>query len=69
MAEEKPTNQALRSETQVKIWDAGMTLMDASATYGFSGNTIYTFFRDDVIDAITIIKNDIGAYLQSEKIE
>lgn len=50
MPKGKPTDQALKSEILAKIRDGGMTVMDASATYGFSSKTIYTWLRDSVVD-------------------
>ncbi|MGH9439911.1 MAG: hypothetical protein ACRD22_19035 [Terriglobia bacterium] len=33
-----------------KIRDEGMRVVDASATYGFSSKTIYTWLREGVVD-------------------
>jgi transposase len=50
MPKGKPTDPNLRAETVSKIRDGGMSVVDASATYGFSSKTIYTWLRDGVVD-------------------
>ena len=50
MPKGKPTDPAVRREVVTKIRDEGMSVVDASATYGFSGKTIYTWLRDGVVD-------------------
>ena len=50
MAKGKPTDPELRAEIVSKIRDEGMSVMVASATYGFSSKTIYTWLRAGVVD-------------------
>lgn len=50
MAKGKPTDPALRAEIVGKIRDEGMSVSVASATYGFSSKTIYTWLREGVVD-------------------
>jgi transposase-like protein len=50
MAKGKPTNPNLRAEIVSKVRDEGMSVSVASATYGFSSKTIYTWLRDGVVD-------------------
>lgn len=49
MAKGKPTDPALRAEIAGKIRDEGMSVAVASATYGFSSKTIYTWLREGVV--------------------
>ena len=46
----KPTEPRIKTEILTKIRDSGMTVTDASATYGFSSKTIYAWLKDGVID-------------------
>ncbi|MCA9330188.1 hypothetical protein KDA11_06055, partial [Candidatus Saccharibacteria bacterium] len=46
MAKGKPTDSLLRAEIVGKIRDEGMSVAVASATYGFSSKTIYTWLLD-----------------------
>ncbi len=46
----KPTDPKLRAEIVRKIRDEGMSVTDASATYGISSKSIYTWLRDGVVD-------------------
>jgi transposase-like protein len=46
----KPTNPNLKAEIVAKIRDGGMSVTDASATYGFSSKTLYTWLRTGVVD-------------------
>jgi transposase len=50
MAKGKPTDPKLRAEIVGKIRDEGMSVSVASATYGFSSKTIYTWLREGVVD-------------------
>jgi transposase len=50
MPKGKPTDPSLRSEIVSKVRDEGMSVMVASATYGFSSKTIYTWLREGVVD-------------------
>jgi transposase len=50
MAKGKPTDPKLRAEIVSKIRDEGMSVADASATYGISSKSIYTWLRDGVVD-------------------
>lgn len=50
MAKGKPTDPALKAEIVSKIRDEGMSVAVASATYGFSSKTIYTWLREGVVD-------------------
>jgi transposase len=50
MAKGKPTDPKLRAEIVSKIRDEGMSVADASATYGVSGKSIYAWLRDGVVD-------------------
>ena len=40
----------MRAEIVGKIRDEGMSVAVASATYGFSSKTIYTWLREGVVD-------------------
>ena len=46
----KPTDPKLRAEIVSKIRDGGMSVTDASVTYGFSSKTIYTWLKVGVVD-------------------
>lgn len=46
----KPTDPKLKAEVIAKIRDGGMSVTDASATYGFSSKTIYTWLKVGVVD-------------------
>lgn len=46
----KPTDPKLKAEIIAKIRDGGMSVTDASATYGFSSKTIYTWLKVGVVD-------------------
>lgn len=50
MPKGKPTDPAVRREVITKVRDEGMSVMDASTSYGFSSKTIYTWLRDGVVD-------------------
>lgn len=50
MAKGIPTDPAIKAEVVAKIRDEGMRVVDASATYGFSSKTIYTWLREGVVD-------------------
>ena len=50
MAKGKPTDPKLRAEIVSKIRDGGMSVADASATYGISSKSIYTWLREGVVD-------------------
>lgn len=46
----KPTDPKLKADVIAKIRDGGMSVTDASATYGFSSKTIYTWLKVGVVD-------------------
>lgn len=46
----KPTDPQLRAEIVGKIHDEGMSVAVASATYGISSKSIYTWLREGVVD-------------------
>jgi transposase-like protein len=50
MPKGKPIDQSLKAEIVGKIRDYGLSVADASATYGFSAKSIYTWLRDGVVD-------------------
>jgi transposase len=50
MAKGKPTDPNVRAEIVRKIRDEGMSVVDASAAYGFSSKTIYAWLRAGVVD-------------------
>jgi transposase len=50
MPKGKPTDPSVKAEVMSKIRDGGLSVTDASATYGFSTKTIYTWLRDGVVD-------------------
>lgn len=50
MPKGKPTDPNLKAEVMSKIRDGGMSVTDASATYGFSAKIIYTWLREHVVD-------------------
>ncbi len=50
MAKGKPTDPTVKAEIVSKIRDEGMSVTVASATYGFSSKTIYTWLREGVVD-------------------
>ncbi len=50
MAKGIPTDPAVKAEIVAKIRDEGMRVVEASATYGFSSKTIYTWLREGVVD-------------------
>ena len=46
----KPTDPKLKAEIVAKIRDGGMSVADASATYGFSSKTLYAWLQIGVVD-------------------
>ncbi len=50
MAKGKPTDPAVRAEIVSKVRDEGMSVAAASATYGISSKSIYTWLREGVVD-------------------
>ena len=50
MPKGKPIDQSLKAEIVGKIRDGGMSVADASATYGVNAKSIYTWLRDGVVD-------------------
>jgi len=50
MSQGKPTDPNIKAEIVTKIRDGGMSVADASATYGVSSKSIYTWLRDGVVD-------------------
>ena len=45
-----PTDPRLKAEVISKIRNEGMSVSEASTTYGFTSKTIYTWLRDGVVD-------------------
>jgi transposase-like protein len=50
MPKGKPIDQSLKAEIVGKIRDSGMSVADASTTYGVNAKSIYTWLRDGVVD-------------------
>jgi len=50
MSRGKPIDPKLKIEIVSKIRDEGMSVAVASATYGISGKSIYTWLREGVVD-------------------
>lgn len=50
MAVGKPTDPQVKAEIISKIRGGGLSVTDASATYGISSKTIYTWLRQGVVD-------------------
>jgi transposase-like protein len=50
MSRGKPIDPAVKAEIVSKIRDGGLSVADASATYGVSSKTIYTWLREGVVD-------------------
>ena len=50
MAKGKPTDPSVRAEIVSKVRDEGMSVTVASATYGISSKSIYTWLREGVVD-------------------
>jgi transposase-like protein len=50
MSRGKPIDPNVKAEVVSKIRDSGLSVADASATYGVSSKTIYTWLRDGVVD-------------------
>ena len=50
MAQGKPTDPKLRAEIVAKIRHDGMSVSEASASYGISAKSIYTWLREGVVD-------------------
>jgi transposase-like protein len=46
----RPTDPKIKAEVIAKIRDNGMSVTDASATYGFSSKTIYAWLKEGVVD-------------------
>jgi len=46
----KPINQQTKQTILTKIRDGGMSVTDASETYGVSSKTIYRWLREHVVD-------------------
>lgn len=45
-----PIDPSIRDEIVTKIRNEGMRVVDASATYGISSKSIYTWLREGVVD-------------------
>jgi transposase len=45
-----PTDPKIKTEIITKIRHEGMSVTDASTTYGISSKSIYTWLRDGVVD-------------------
>lgn len=50
MPKGKPTDPSLRAEIVSKIRNDGMSVSEASATYGISSKSIYFWLREGVVD-------------------
>jgi transposase len=50
MSRGKPIDLAVKAGIVSKIRDGGLSVVDASATYGVSSKTIYTWLREGVVD-------------------
>lgn len=50
MTKGKPTDPSLRAGIVGRIRNDGMSVSVASATYGFSGKSIYYWLREGVVD-------------------
>lgn len=50
MSKGKPTDPSLRSEIVHKIRNDGMSVSEASASYGVSSKSIYYWLREGVVD-------------------
>lgn len=50
MSRGKPIDPKLKTEIVGKIRDEGMNVAVASATYGISSKSIYTWLREGVVD-------------------
>ncbi len=51
MAKGRPTDQNIKAEIITKIRDEGMSVTVASAQYGVSSKSIYTWLRDGVVNS------------------
>lgn len=45
-----PTNPQIKAEIITKIRNEGLSVTEASATYGISSKSIYTWLREGVVD-------------------
>jgi transposase-like protein len=50
MAKGKPANPELKAEIINKIRNEGMSVAEASQTYGYNSKTIYTWLRAGIVD-------------------
>ena len=50
MPKGKPTDPKIKAEIISKIRHEGLSVTDASTTYGITAKTIYTWLRDGVVD-------------------
>jgi transposase-like protein len=50
MSRGKSIDPAVKAEIVSKIRDGGLSVADASTTYGVSSKTIYTWLREGVVD-------------------
>ena len=50
MAKGVPTDPGVKAEIVNEIRDHGMSVSEASNTYGFSSKSIYTWLREGVVD-------------------
>jgi transposase-like protein len=50
MSRGNPIDPAVKTEIVSKIRDGGLSVVDASATYGVSSKTIYAWLREGVVD-------------------
>jgi transposase len=46
----KPADPKIKTEIMNKIRHEGMSVTEASTTYGISGKSIYTWLREGVVD-------------------
>jgi transposase len=45
-----PTDPKIKAEIMTKIRNEGLSVADATATYGVSSKSIYTWLREGVVD-------------------
>jgi transposase-like protein len=50
MPKGKPVDQSRKAEIVAKIRDEGVSVTSASATYGISSKSIYTWLKEGVVD-------------------
>ena len=50
MPKGQPTDPQIKAEVMTKIRHEGLSVTDASTTYGISAKSIYTWLREGVVD-------------------